>query len=255
MRNINLHFIFSNIYQLFGEKLGGFNQTKLLKTKSLALSNLVFLLILSASTMSFAAEAPISYKQGMEIKITRPTFDEKVLMASPPPVITYKWVRNTAGCGSAFTDTIAGATGATYDPGPLTVTTYYKRITFSTLNGVVCSAESNCITVTVVPDPTVNITGAGPVCVGGTVVLTANISGGTGTYTVVWERKLGAGGTFVAVETDNSVPSGSTATHNTSTALVAGDYYYRVVVSNTLGCAVTSAEVLGVVRPRSNNNS
>ncbi len=116
------------------------------------------------------------------------------------------------------------------------------------MNGVVCSAESNCITVTVVPDPTVNITGAGPVCVGGTVTLTANISGGTGTYTVVWERKLGAGGTFAAVETDNSVPSGSTATHNTSTALVAGDYYYRVVVSNTLGCAVTSAEVLGVVR-------
>jgi hypothetical protein len=61
-------------------------------------------------------------------------------------VITYQWQSNTTGCGNAFND-IVGATSSTYDPGVASVTTYYRRITISTLNGVVCSANSNCLTV------------------------------------------------------------------------------------------------------------
>jgi hypothetical protein len=61
--------------------------------------------------------------------------------------ITYKWQSNTTGCGGAFTD-IIGATSVTYDPGVASVTTYYRRVTISTLNGVVCAANSNCLTVT-----------------------------------------------------------------------------------------------------------
>jgi hypothetical protein len=62
-------------------------------------------------------------------------------------VITYQWQSNTTGCGSAFTD-IVGATSATYDPGVASVTTYYLRVTKSTVNDVICSANSNCLTVT-----------------------------------------------------------------------------------------------------------
>ncbi|MFV8343372.1 T9SS type A sorting domain-containing protein [Flavobacterium sp. XS2P39] len=62
-------------------------------------------------------------------------------------IITYQWQSNTAGCGAAFSN-IEGATLATYDPGVATVTTYYRRVTTSTVNGVPCYDYSNCLTVT-----------------------------------------------------------------------------------------------------------
>jgi hypothetical protein len=62
--------------------------------------------------------------------------------------ITYQWQSSTTGCGSGFTD-IAGANGATYDASTIAVTTYYRRVVTSTLNGVPCSVNGNCITVTV----------------------------------------------------------------------------------------------------------
>ncbi|MFV5693794.1 T9SS type A sorting domain-containing protein, partial [Flavobacterium sp. LT1R49] len=61
--------------------------------------------------------------------------------------ITYQWQSNTTGCDGDFAN-ITGATSATFDPGVATVTTYYRRVATSTLNGVVCSANSNCLTVT-----------------------------------------------------------------------------------------------------------
>ncbi|TDD73691.1 Ig-like domain-containing protein [Flavobacterium caseinilyticum] len=60
--------------------------------------------------------------------------------------VTYQWQSNTTGCGGTFTN-IEGATLATYDPGVASVTTYYRRVATSTLNGVPCSANSNCLTV------------------------------------------------------------------------------------------------------------
>jgi hypothetical protein len=66
--------------------------------------------------------------------------------------LSYQWQSNTTSCAAAFTN-IAGATGATYDaPAGLIVTTYYRRVTTSTLNAVACTANSNCITVTVTPN-------------------------------------------------------------------------------------------------------
>ena len=56
------------------------------------------------------------------------------------------WVRSSGG-----TWTNTGATGAVYDAGSLSVSTTYKRIAVSNLNGQVCSIESNQVTVTVEP--------------------------------------------------------------------------------------------------------
>lgn len=63
--------------------------------------------------------------------------------------ISYQWQVSTTDCSSGFAD-IPGATDATFDPGPLTVTTYYRRTATSTLNGVTCSGNSNCIEITVI---------------------------------------------------------------------------------------------------------
>ena len=66
---------------------------------------------------------------------------------------TYRWESSTTDCITGFT-TISGATAATYNPpAGITQTTYYRRITISTLNGVACEAASNCVTVTVNPTP------------------------------------------------------------------------------------------------------
>jgi hypothetical protein len=63
-------------------------------------------------------------------------------------IITYQWQSNITGCDAAFTN-IGGATAATYDAPAVAVTTYYRRVATSTLNDVVCSDNSNCLTVTV----------------------------------------------------------------------------------------------------------
>ena len=62
-------------------------------------------------------------------------------------LISYQWQMSTTGCDGAWTD-IVGATSATYDPQAVTVITNYRRVTTSTLDGVACSANSNCLTVT-----------------------------------------------------------------------------------------------------------
>ncbi|MCB0522582.1 MAG: RICIN domain-containing protein, partial [Saprospiraceae bacterium] len=62
---------------------------------------------------------------------------------------TYRWESSTTDCSTGFS-TISGQTGATYNPpAGITQTTYFRRITISTLNGVACEAVSNCVTVTV----------------------------------------------------------------------------------------------------------
>ena len=102
--------------------------------------------------------------------------------------ITYRWERSTTNCNTGFS-TIMNETGTTYDPpAGLTQTTYYRRVTMSTLNGLACEAISNCVTVIVNPAP-VAATSAGTdvnnLCYndGGSFSLTAN--GGSGT-TFVW---------------------------------------------------------------------
>jgi hypothetical protein len=86
--------------------------------------------------------------------------------------LTYQWQSNTTGCGSAFSN-IPGATTSTYNPSGLAVTTYFRRIITSTLNGASCSVNSNCLTVTVNPLPTVAaIAGPTSVCTGNNITLT-----------------------------------------------------------------------------------
>src|SRR5204863_8829698 len=61
--------------------------------------------------------------------------------------LTYQWQSSTTSCASGFGN-IGGATSTTYDaPSGLLLTTYYRRVTTSTLNTIACTANSNCITV------------------------------------------------------------------------------------------------------------
>jgi hypothetical protein len=59
---------------------------------------------------------------------------------------TYQWQSSTTDCNGPW-NPIVSATNAAYDPPAITQTTYYQVVVTSTLNGIACSATSNCITV------------------------------------------------------------------------------------------------------------
>jgi hypothetical protein len=63
--------------------------------------------------------------------------------------LTYQWQSSTTSCAAGFSN-IAGATASTHDaPAGLQVTTFFRRVTTSTLSAVPCTANSNCVTVMV----------------------------------------------------------------------------------------------------------
>jgi len=131
----------------------------------------------------------------------------------------------TNGCGNNFVGT---GTSLVVNPG--VTTTYYAR----TYNSGCGNFSDQCqsVTVNVVTDPTVTITGAADVCVGGSVTLTANVSGGIGSIiSYQWTR-------------NGSNVGGNSSTYTTDNSLPAGNYAYAVIVTQTgNGCGRTSASV------------
>jgi hypothetical protein len=103
--------------------------------------------------------------------------------------LTYQWQVSNTDCTTGFTN-IEGATNTTYDaPAGITSFTYYRRVTTSTLNGVVCTANSNCIIV-IPNDVTGGTVGSDQiVCSGGDpAAFTVTIaSTGSGNLTYQWQ--------------------------------------------------------------------
>jgi hypothetical protein len=96
--------------------------------------------------------------------------------------LTYQWQSSTTSCSFGFSN-ISGATSPTYDPPVgLTQTTYYRVVVTSTINSMPCSATSNCITITVKPNPTVTKPANQFICTGAattTVTFSGSAIGGT----------------------------------------------------------------------------
>jgi hypothetical protein len=67
--------------------------------------------------------------------------------------LEFVWLKSTTGCPDNASQMIAGSNSINYQPGPLTQTTYFRRCA----RRAGCTeyiGESNCITITVVPDVT-----------------------------------------------------------------------------------------------------
>ncbi|HND86835.1 MAG TPA: choice-of-anchor E domain-containing protein, partial [Saprospiraceae bacterium] len=153
--------------------------------------------------------------------------------------LTYKWQSSTTSCTAGFTD-IAGATGATYDsPAGLTTTTYYRRVTTSTLWGTPCTANSNCITVTI-NNVTAGVVGSDQtICSGGnpaafTVTTPAT---GLGTLTYQWQSSTTSCSTGFA-----DISGATSATYDAPAGLTTTTYYRRIVIAalNGVTCSFTS---------------
>ena len=161
-------------------------------------------------------------------------FTGTVATAPSGASISYQWwVYN----GTAWNNT--GATGPTYDQGSLAVSSTFKRIAFSDLNGQVCSVESNQISITVaaalvggVASITTNQTS---ICLGGDPAEISVIDG------TVSRTAAGPGISFLWQTSPNGLaPWTDTAVTTENYNPIAGSqvtdlYYRRVVIRRNSG--------------------
>ncbi len=151
--------------------------------------------------------------------------------------ITFQWQSSTTGCSGPWT-TIPTATATTYSPGPLTVTTYFKRITISTLLGTQCTADSNCIVMTV-NDVTAGVVAADQVLCGNNpaAFTETTVATGSGTLSYQWQSNTtGCGGTW----TNIPGPAATGATYDPPSGVTATTYYRRIVTSTLNGVQCTA---------------
>ncbi|MFZ1451875.1 MAG: PKD-like domain-containing protein, partial [Ferruginibacter sp.] len=158
--------------------------------------------------------------------------------------ITYQWQSSTTDCASGFSN-INLATGQLYDaPAGLTVTTYYRRVTTSILNGVPCTANSNCITITVIPNNTITLTSA-PATNNQVVVI------GNPITNITYSTTIATGATF------SGLPPGVTGNwaanvvtiSGTPNTLVGSPFNYTVMLTGGCGPTLTANGTITVNCP------
>ena len=140
--------------------------------------------------------------------------------------LDYQWEAST---DNATWTPIGGATALTYVPGPLSVTTYFRR---RANGGSGCNpAFSNVVTITVAPTLTAGTIGTDqtlcPGATAATLTSTAGPSGGTGTFTYQWESS--------ADNTTWTAIAGATGATYAPGSLAATTYFRRRVTSGPCG--------------------
>jgi hypothetical protein len=159
------------------------------------------------------------------------------IAATGSGTLTYQWQSNTTDCATGFTD-ISGATDAIYDvPGGLTDTTYYRRVVTSTLNGIACSALSNCVTMLINNVSEGVIDSDQTICSGGDPdAFTVTVaSTGSGALTYQWQSS-----TTDCITGFTDISGATDATYDAPDGLTDTTYYRRVITSTLNGIACTA---------------
>lgn len=156
-----------------------------------------------------------------------------------PGTITYRW-ESSANGSTGWTAT--GGTSNNYQPGTLTTTTYFRRITRSTSGGTTCeSSPSNTVAITVNSQVTAGSIGSDQtICNGDTPAQLASVTNGTGTGTVTYRWESSANGSTGWT----TVSGASNATYQPG-ALTATRYYRRITIT-TSGTACESSATSSV---------
>jgi hypothetical protein len=133
----------------------------------------------------------------------------------------YKWQQSTTSNSAGFTD-IAGSNSASFDPGIVSQTTWFKRLArVSCQTTWTGAAESNITTITVIPTPTISLNSSSITITSGTTLqdlFYSATSGNPDSYSIDYDSVANAMG-FVDIEnallTPGSiiliVPSGAAA--------------------------------------------
>jgi hypothetical protein len=148
----------------------------------------------------------------------------------------------SGGVGTFLTSTLTNATGS-----PVTTTITITNISFGSSAG--CSSAisaNNTATVTVNPVIAGNTSGiAVSICNNTTTTLTSGTAtGGSGTYTYLWESSNALGGTYAAAAGTNNTANYTTATLTTASTQV---FFRRTVTSG--GCTDVATGVQVTVNP------
>ncbi len=138
------------------------------------------------------------------------------LTATPTPAGTYTYQWSTV-VGTVVTP-IGGATSATLTTSPTATTTY--RVTVHTTSNGGCDGIKDYV-VTVNPLPTANAVASPILCFGGNGSVNLTVSGGTPTYTYLWNNAA-------TTEDLSSVPAGN----------------YSVVVTDSKGCKANASATI-----------
>lgn len=145
--------------------------------------------------------------------------------------LTYQWQQRTSGDWQ----NIPGATALTYQPESIT-TTHQYRVIASSVKG--CgSRESNVRTVNVYDDLQITTTGISPLCymTRGTIRVTA--SGEGGLYEYQWQDSVeGAWADVIDGNSQQYLTQPKTQ----------GDYFYRCIVTPSLGCIPDTSATIKV---------
>jgi len=154
-------------------------------------------------------------------------------------VLSYQWESSTTSAGAGYSN-ISGAVTETYDPGPLSSTTWFRRRVTDACGQVAYSNVIQVIVNTFSIAPT-GITGTSTICAGGSTTLT--VSGGSLGTGGVWRWYSGScGGTLVGSGNSINVSPGTNTAYfvraegtcNTTTCAS------QAVTVNTLSTAPTS---------------
>ena len=149
---------------------------------------------------------------------------------------TYRWFRSTDGTNFAE---VIGAVGETYNPGMLTVDTWYKREVTSTLGGKACVEETNTVLITVNNFIPGSISADQTICEGDIpAAITSVTPTGDGTFTYQWKSSLDG-----VAFTD--IPGANSETYDPPALTV--DTWFKRAVTSTLNFN-TCTEETNVVR-------
>jgi hypothetical protein len=148
---------------------------------------------------------------------------------------TYRWEVSTVSATGPWNP--AGATTATYNPGTLNATTYYRR---ATISGT-CEGYSTAVTITVSAATTAgSITGTQTICMDTTPTILSSPPGGigTGSGTITYRWEVSANGT-----TGWTIIAGATGVSYQPPVLHSTRYYRRITIStSTVGSITATCE-------------
>jgi uncharacterized repeat protein (TIGR01451 family) len=141
---------------------------------------------------------------------------------------TYQWQQSDDG--SAWVNVAAGGSSANYTASGLTETTFFRLV----VTQGACTAYSDLAVINVTPTPSVLVAvDDATICVGGSTVLTATVTGGVGSTTYQWQQSSNGTTGWGNISLANS------STYTTPALSVTR--YYRMVITQTGGgCTQTS---------------
>jgi len=139
---------------------------------------------------------------------------------------TYQWQRKPAGPGT-WANIVSGGNGANYNVPSGTTGSWDYRLFVQDVQYDCGDPYSNVVNVTVQSQPDVSLfTGDGIICVGGTALLSATVTGGSGNFSYQWQLSTSSSsGPWTNI-------SGANSSSYNAPGTVPGQRWYRVIITD-----------------------